>query len=127
MKKINLIIMLSIIFALESCTNTKDKFINPDSVSPDIYQVLFENDAVKVMKVTFQPNQGDKTHDHHPMTFHAIRSKVCSVLKLGHSGTKMVFLRFNLSPESPLNKNVPVMMAWMSSRMSLTVHFNSLR
>jgi len=73
MKKINLIIMLSIIFALESCTNTKDKFINPDSVSPDIYQVLFENDVVKVMKVTFQPNQSDKTHDHHPMTFHALK------------------------------------------------------
>ena len=57
---------------LFSCLESKEKFLPPDSVSPEIYEVLLDNDFVKVMKVTFEAGQGDKMHDHNPMTFHVL-------------------------------------------------------
>ena len=56
-----------------SCSGSKEKFLHPDSVSPEIYEVLLDNDDVKVMMVTFKPGQGDKMHDHNPMTFHVLK------------------------------------------------------
>ena len=41
----------------------------PEKVSPEIYEVLLENEAVKVMKVSFAPGQEDNMHDHYPFTF----------------------------------------------------------
>ena len=61
------------IFLLFSCSGSKEKFLHPDSVSPEIYEVLLENDDVKVMLVSFKPGQGDKMHDHNPMTFHGLK------------------------------------------------------
>ena len=55
-----------------SCSGSKEKFLHPDGVSPEIYEVLLENDDVKVMMVTFKSGQGDKMHDHNPMIFHVI-------------------------------------------------------
>tara|TARA_B100000214_G_C23877990_1_gene585880 strand:+ start:272 stop:961 length:690 start_codon:yes stop_codon:yes gene_type:complete len=55
-----------------SCSGSKEKYLHPDVVSPDIYEVLLENDVVKVIMVTFGPGQKDKMHDHNPMTFHVI-------------------------------------------------------
>ena len=58
------------ILLLFSCSGSKEKFLHPDNVSPEIYEVLLDNDVVKVMMVTFEAGQGDKMHDHNPMTFH---------------------------------------------------------
>ena len=57
---------------LFSCSDSKEKFLHPDSVSPEIYEVLLENDHVKVLMVTFDSGEGDEMHDHNPMTFHVI-------------------------------------------------------
>ena len=61
----------------------KKNFLHPDSVSPEIYEVLLDNDDVKVMMVTFKPGQGDKMHDHNPMTFHVLRRKSKVTLLMG--------------------------------------------
>ena len=53
-----------------SCSSSKPKMLFPEQVSPEIYEVLLENEAVKVMKVTFAPGQEDNMHDHYPFTFH---------------------------------------------------------
>ena len=60
------------VLLLFSCSGSKEKFLHPDNVSPEIYEVLLENDDVKVMLVSFMPGQGDKMHDHNPMTFHVL-------------------------------------------------------
>ena len=57
---------------LFSCSESKEKFLHPDNVSPEVYEVLLDNDIVKVMRVTFEAGQGDKMHDHNPMTFHVL-------------------------------------------------------
>mgnify|MGYP001454717227 FL=1 len=41
--------------------------------SPEIYEVLLENEHVKVLMVTFDSGEGDEMHDHNPMTFHVIK------------------------------------------------------
>ena len=51
-----------------SCSGSKPKMLLPEKVSPNIYEVLLENEAVKVMKVTFAPGQEDNMHDHYPFT-----------------------------------------------------------
>ena len=68
----NILIFSIIAFAI-SCSGSKEKFFHPEVVSPDIYEVLLDNEDVKVMMVTFQAGQGDETHDHNPMTFHVIK------------------------------------------------------
>ena len=40
----------------------------PEKVSPEIYDILLENEIVKVMKVSFAPGQEDNMHDHYPFT-----------------------------------------------------------
>jgi len=62
-----------IVLFLFSCSESKEKFLHPDNVSPEIYEVLLDNDAVKVMMVTFEAGQGDKMHDHNPMTFYVLQ------------------------------------------------------
>ena len=51
-----------------SCSSSKQGMLFPEKVSPEIYEVLLENEAVKVMKVTFAPGQEDNMHDHYPFT-----------------------------------------------------------
>ena len=51
-----------------SCSGSMPKMLLPEKVSPEIYEVLLENEAVKVMKVTFSPGQEDNMHDHYPFT-----------------------------------------------------------
>ena len=63
-----------------SCSGFEEKSLHPDSVSPEIYEVLLENDAVKVMMVTFKPGHGDKMHDHNPMTFHVLKGGEAKVI-----------------------------------------------
>ena len=55
-----------------SCSGTKPKMLLPEKVSPNVYEVLLENELVKVMKVSFAPGQSDNMHDHYPFTFHLL-------------------------------------------------------
>ena len=55
-----------------SCSSSKTSMLLPEQVSPEIYEVLFENETVKVMKVSFAPGQEDNMHDHYPFTGYLI-------------------------------------------------------
>ena len=50
-----------------------EPLILPEEVSPDVYQVIFENDDVKVLDVTFAPGQGDNMHEHGVITYYGIK------------------------------------------------------
>ena len=50
-----------------------EKLILPEEVSPDVYQVVLENDDVKVLNVTFAPGQGDNVHEHGVITYYGIK------------------------------------------------------
>ena len=54
-------------------TETDEKLILPEEVSPDVYEVIFENDDVKVLDVTFAPGQGDNMHEHGVITYYGIK------------------------------------------------------
>ena len=43
---------------------TTRKADDPLTVAPDMYKLLFENDRVRVMEVTFQPGQKIAKHSH---------------------------------------------------------------
>ncbi len=71
----NIIILSIIIFS--SCMNTQStknmrKLILPEEVSPDVYKVIFDNEEVKVLEVTFAPGQGDDMHEHGVITYYGI-------------------------------------------------------
>ena len=53
-------------------TDTKEKLILPEEVSPDVYKVLLDNEEVKVTEVTFKPGQGDEMHQHGVMSIYGI-------------------------------------------------------
>ncbi|MEL1223921.1 MAG: hypothetical protein VW522_06700, partial [Candidatus Neomarinimicrobiota bacterium] len=53
-------------------TEKVENFLHPELSSPEIYEVLLENEHVKVMMVTFEAGEGDQIHDHNPMIFHVI-------------------------------------------------------
>jgi quercetin dioxygenase-like cupin family protein len=63
----------SLLLFFISCSGSKDKPLNPEIVSPDVYKVLLENDDVKVLEATFEPGQGDNMHDHDPVTFYVLQ------------------------------------------------------
>ena len=65
-----LLAILGLIFI--SCSGSKPKMLLPEEVSPDVYEVLLDNEIVKVMKVSFAPGQSDNMHDHYPFTFHLL-------------------------------------------------------
>ena len=54
-------------------SGSKEKLILPEEVSPDVYQVVLENDDVKVLNVTFAPGQGDNMHEHGVITYYGIK------------------------------------------------------
>tara|TARA_B100000929_G_scaffold255089_1_gene216694 strand:+ start:90 stop:800 length:711 start_codon:yes stop_codon:yes gene_type:complete len=54
-------------------SGSKEKLILPEEVSPDVYQVVLENDDVKVLNVTFAPGQGDNVHEHGVITYYGIK------------------------------------------------------
>ena len=53
-----------------SCSGSKLKTLLREKVSPDFYEVLLDNETVKVMKVSFAPGKSDNMLDHYPFTFH---------------------------------------------------------
>ena len=52
----------------ETTSDSKERLILPEKVSPDVYKVLLENEDVKVLEVTFAPGQSDNMHQHGVMT-----------------------------------------------------------
>ena len=70
MKKI---IISSLLLLIISCSESKEKLILPEEVSPDVYKVLLENEDVKVLEVTFAPGQGDNMHEHGVITYYGIK------------------------------------------------------
>ena len=56
-----------------SCTKIENEYILPEEVSPNVYQVLLENDDVKIIEVTFEPGESDNMHDHGVITFYAVK------------------------------------------------------
>jgi len=37
---------------------------DPKAVSPEMYEVLYENDAIRIIQVTYEPGQRDAPHSH---------------------------------------------------------------
>ena len=54
-------------------SESEETLILPEEVSPDVYEVIFENDDVKVLDVTFAPGQGDNIHEHGVITYYGIK------------------------------------------------------
>ena len=54
-------------------SDAEETLILPEEVSPDVYQVVLENDDVKVLDVTFAPGQGDNIHEHGVITYYGIK------------------------------------------------------
>ena len=73
MKKI---IISSLLLFIISCSESKEKLILPEEVSPDVYKVLLENEDVKVLEVTFAPWQSDNMHQHGVITFYGIKGGI---------------------------------------------------
>lgn len=67
------LIISSLLLLIISCSGSKEKLLLPEEVSPDVYKVLFDNDDVKVLEVTFEPGQSDNMHDHYPVTFYLLQ------------------------------------------------------
>ena len=51
-----------IVLIFISCSGSKPGMLLPEKVSPEIYDVLLENEIVKVMKVSFAPGPVSYTH-----------------------------------------------------------------
>jgi quercetin dioxygenase-like cupin family protein len=68
----NILISMVLLFVI-SCTGSKEKFLYPEVVSPEVYKVLLDNEDVKVLEVTFDVGKGDKMHDHDPVTFYVLQ------------------------------------------------------
>lgn len=65
-------IYLTLLIILASCTSVTSKMLLPEQVSPDVYDVLLENEDVKILNVSFPPGKGDNMHDHYPFTFYVV-------------------------------------------------------
>ena len=65
-------IYLTLLIILASCTGVTSKMLLPEQVSPDVYDVLLENEDVKILKVSFPSGKGDNMHDHYPFTFYVV-------------------------------------------------------
>ena len=57
----------------QSTNYSKEELILPEEVSPDRYQVLLDNEDVKVVMVTFPPGKGDNMHEHGVTTYYAVK------------------------------------------------------
>ncbi|MDP6168371.1 MAG: hypothetical protein QF780_00040 [Candidatus Marinimicrobia bacterium] len=68
----NILISMVLLIVI-SCSGSKETFLHPEVVSPEVYNLLLDNEDVKVLEVTFDAGQGDKMHDHDPMTFHVLQ------------------------------------------------------
>ena len=67
------LIISTLLLLIVSCTESKEKLLLPEEVSPDVYKVLLDNEDVKVLEVTFEPGQSDNMHDHYPVTFYLLQ------------------------------------------------------
>lgn len=71
MKYINAFKQVLAVIVILTCSPLLAKessMFTADVASPDIYQVLLENDEVLVLKMVLQPGQGDNWHKHNAET-----------------------------------------------------------
>ena len=66
----NRLMLSGLVTVLVSCSSTNIRMSLPEKVSPDVYEVLLDNEFIKMLKVSFAPGQSDNMHDHYPFTFH---------------------------------------------------------
>jgi quercetin dioxygenase-like cupin family protein len=57
-----LLVMYLIVFAFGVTNQSRAQ--DAVTVSPELYTVLFENDDIRVMELTYQPGEGDAPHSH---------------------------------------------------------------
>ncbi|RIL04517.1 MAG: hypothetical protein DCC75_12555, partial [Proteobacteria bacterium] len=62
MKEMRIIALAAVLFMPAFCLAKGPK--DPLTVAPDMYKLLFENDKVRVMEVTFKPGQKIAEHSH---------------------------------------------------------------
>ena len=89
----------------EPISDSKERLILPEEVSPDVYKVLLENEDVKVLEVTFEPGQSDNMHQHGVMTIYGI------------TGGKLQ----GTSPDGTVNEN-EVPNGFVGHRNTITTH-----
>jgi quercetin dioxygenase-like cupin family protein len=53
-------VLLVSLFCIAEVSSAQDAVV----VSPELYTVLFENDDIRVMELTYQPGEGDAPHSH---------------------------------------------------------------
>ena len=53
-------ILLVSLFCIAENSSAQDAV----AVSPELYTILFENDDIRVMELTYQPGEGDAPHSH---------------------------------------------------------------
>lgn len=59
------------------------------SISPDVYEVLFENDRVRVLNVTGEPGSVSRMHHHPDSVVHALSDATIVVTPEGGEGRKV--------------------------------------
>ena len=56
--------LLAVLIVTISCTTDQSRAQDAVAVSPDIYTVLFENDAIRILELTYEPGERDAVHSH---------------------------------------------------------------
>ena len=57
-------ILLGALIVTAVCITDQSHAQDAVAVSPDIYTVLFENDEIRVMELTYEPGERDSMHSH---------------------------------------------------------------
>ncbi len=56
--------LLAAVIVTDCCFADQSHYLDAVAVSPDIYTVLFENDEIRVMELTYEPGERDAMHSH---------------------------------------------------------------
>jgi hypothetical protein len=57
-------VLLAALMVTAGCITAQSYAQDPVVVSPEIYKVLFENDEIRVLEVTYKPGERDALHSH---------------------------------------------------------------
>lgn len=79
-----------------SCIADQSRAQDPAALSPDIYTVLFENEEIRVLEMTFEPGEREAMHSH---------PKYCIVTKEG--GTLRIHTEGNVPRDAEMQVNQP--------------------
>ena len=61
-----------IIGLLQLCLSFAASAQDPKLVNPDMYEVFFENDEIRIIQVTYQPGQREALHSHPDYIAHVL-------------------------------------------------------